>query len=73
MTKDQAQEIADRSGASLITVMHRLLGWPVRGKVGIRVDNMLRGLRVPVPGGAGPVREGVAYDMTRGRADKAKP
>jgi hypothetical protein len=41
MTEDQAQKIADRVGATLVSVMRRLLGWPVRGRVGERVDAAL--------------------------------
>ena len=50
MTKTQAQEVADRAGASLLTVMHRLLGWPVRGKVSDRVDARLAEVGVKVAG-----------------------
>ena len=41
MTEDQAQQIADRVGATLVSVMRRLLGWPVRGRVGERIDAAL--------------------------------
>ena len=43
MTEDQAQQIADRVGATLVSVMRRLLGWPVRGRVGERIDAALAG------------------------------
>jgi hypothetical protein len=41
LTKSQAQGVADRTGTALISVMRRLLGWPVRGRAGQRIDAAL--------------------------------
>ena len=49
MTEDQAQKIADRVGATLVSVMRRLLGWPVRGRVGERVDAALASVDEAAP------------------------
>ena len=41
VTETQAQEIADRTGTHITSVMRRLLGWPVRRSAGRRIDEAL--------------------------------
>ena len=53
VTEARAREIADRTGTDLKSVMRRLLGWPVRGRAGVRIDAMLLALGV-VPNGVVP-------------------
>lgn len=38
LSETQAQKVADRTGTALVSVMRRLLGWPVRGRAGLRID-----------------------------------
>ena len=41
MTEEQAQDVAKKADVTLISVMRRLLGWPVRGRAGERIDEVL--------------------------------
>ena len=46
MTDTQIQELADRAGASAGAVQRRLLGLPVKGRVGERIDRAIGALPV---------------------------
>jgi hypothetical protein len=41
LTEEQAQDVAKKADVTLISVMRRLLGWPVRGRAGERIDEVL--------------------------------
>ena len=45
ITDEAIVQIAESAGASELTVMRRLLGLPVRGRVGLRVDEAIANWR----------------------------